>query len=163
MKLRCSGASQGDGIKTMARLLRRNKGDGSRTERRLLRFNGEVIGAPTCHSDAMWICIKTPARLLSFNGWAVKIQTSRSDAQWGGGIRPKHCCPERSEAKGKLYQDPGLDDGLSGPAPDCSVALAGCMKTQAWLLKCNRRRHQDPSLAVQVQQEVALGLKPGSS
>ena len=83
MRLRCSGASQGDCIKTMARLLRRNKGGWQQNQKQTAQMQWRGHQAPTCLSAAIWVCIKTPARLLRFNGWAVKIQTSRSGLHQG--------------------------------------------------------------------------------
>ena len=163
MRLRCSGASQGDCIKTMARLLRRNKGGWQQNQKQTaqmqwrghqgshlsLRCDVDLQQDTSQTAQIQRMCAQDPNQPL---GCAV-----------GGASRPKHGCPERSEAKGKLYQDPSLDEGLSEPAPDCSDALGGCMKTQAWLtavLTCNKLSKQGASQTGQMQTEVVSQAQP---
>ena len=148
------GVARGDCIKTMARLLRCNKGGWQQKPKQTAQMQSRGHQGPH-------LSLRCDAGLHQDTSQTAQLQRMGDQdpnqslgCAVGGASKPKHGCPERSEAKGKLYQDPNLDDGLSGPAPDCSDALGGCMKTQAWLtavLTGNRLSKQSASQTGQMQ------------
>ena len=110
MRLRCSGASQGDCIKTMARLLRRNKGGWQQNQKQTAQFAMERSSGPPpvtqmrCgsasrhnHSDAQWGAHQDPSMAaqsaqkqkgssIKTQAWMMGYQDPRQTAQmhWVG-------------------------------------------------------------------------------